>query len=52
MGVANKAQVRVLVAEARRRVELRHDVGPVLRRIEGGVDDGEVSDLPLHAEIA
>ena len=42
--VTNKAQGRVLVAEARRRIELRHDVSPVLGRVEGGVDDREISD--------
>ena len=52
MGVAVKAELRVLVIEARGGIELVEDVTPLVRGIEGGVDDGEVAHLPDHLQVA
>jgi hypothetical protein len=46
MRVAEEAHLRVLVGEARGRLQLLEDVAPALRRIEGGVDDGKIGDEP------
>lgn len=52
MGVANEANRCVLVAEARRGIELIEDVAPLVRRIERGVDNREIPDLPLQSKRA
>ena len=52
VGVAVKAELRVLVVEARRGIELVEDVAPLVRRIERGVDDREIAHLPDHLQVA
>src|SRR5581483_46677 len=45
MGVTEKTNRGVLVSETRGGVEIVEDVTPLRRRIERGVDDGEVAHL-------
>ena len=51
MGVAEKADARVLVTETRARVELVEHVAPLVRRIEGRMDNREIAHLPHEPQV-
>ena len=52
MGVPEKTNRRLLIGETRDGIEAVEDVTPLLRRIEGRVDDREIAHLPGQGQVA
>ena len=52
MSVSKKANLRFLLGKARGGIELIEHIAPFAWSLEGGVDDGEISNLSLQAKVA